>query len=181
MSLAIVQPATMADKDKEPATDPAASPAKKKSSKGKFIVILGVLVLLLGGGGAAAFFAFRKPAASATGDAAPKKETKPPTGIISFEPFVVNLADPGAQHFLRINVRLIVADEEEAKKIEESQVQLMRLRSTVVDLLTSETSEHIVSADGKTALKKEIAERAAKIVEPIEVADVLFSDFVVQY
>jgi flagellar basal body-associated protein FliL len=38
-----------------------------------------------------------------------------------------------------------------------------------------------VSADGKAALKKEIAERAAKVVEPIEVVDVLFSDFVVQY
>jgi len=170
----------MADKDKEPAADPAAAPAKKKSSKGKFIIILGVLVLL-GGGGAAAFFAFRKPAESAAGDTTPKKPTKAPTGIISFEPFVVNLADPGAQHFLRISVRLIVAAEEEAKKIEESQVQLMRLRSGIVDLLTSQTSEHIVTQDGKNALKKEIAERASKIVEPIEVADVLFSDFVVQY
>ena len=180
MSLAIVQSATMADKDQESATDPAAPPAKKKSSKGTFILLLGVLVLLLGGGGAAAFLAFRKPAASATGDVAPTKKSKPPSGIVSFEPFVVNLADPGAQHFLRISVRLVVADEEEAKKIEESQVQLMRLRSGIVDLLTSETSEHIVTQDGKNTLTKEIAERAAKIIEPIEVADVLFSDFVVQ-
>ena len=171
----------MADNKEQTPADPAAAPAKKKSSKGKFILIVGVLVLLLGGGGAAALFAFRKPAAAATGDGAPKKETKPATGIVSFEPFVVNLADPGAQHFLRISVRLIVANEEEAKKIEESQVQLMRLRSGIVDLLTSETSQHIVTQDGKNALKKEIAERAAKIVEPIEVADVLFSDFVVQY
>jgi flagellar basal body-associated protein FliL len=57
----------------------------------------------------------------------------------------------------------------------------MRLRSTMVDLLSSETSQHIVTQDGKTELKKQIAERAAKIIEPIEVADVLFSDFVVQY
>src|SRR5262245_27086790 len=170
----------MPDKEQTP-VDPVAAPAKKKSSKGKFIIILGILVLLLGGGGAAAFYAFRKPAASATGEAAPKKEASQPTGIVSFEPFVVNLADPGAPHFLRISVRLIDANEEEAKKIEESQVQLMRLRSGIVDLLSSETSQHIVSADGKAALKKEIAERAAKIIEPIEVADVLFSDFVVQY
>jgi flagellar FliL protein len=171
----------MADKDKEATpTDPAAAPATKKSSKGKFILIVGVLVLLLGGGGTAAFFALRKPAAAATGDA-PKKAAKAPTGIVSFEPFVVNLADPAAQHFLRISVRLIVANEEEAKKIDDSQVQLMRLRSSIVDLLTSETSAHIVTQDGKDTLKKQIAERAAKIVEPIEVADVLFSDFVVQY
>lgn len=171
----------MADnKDQIPA-DAATAPAAKKSSKGKFtIIIVGVLVLL-GGGGAAAFFAFRKPAAPATGDAAPKKEVKAPTGIVSFEPFVVNLADPGSPHFLRISVRLIVANEEEAKKIDESQVQLMRLRSAIVDLLSSETSQHISTPDGKTELKKQIAERAAKVVEPIEVADVLFSDFVVQY
>jgi flagellar protein FliL len=171
----------MADtKDQAPA-DAAAAPATKKSSKGKFIIILGIFVLLLGGGGAAAFFALRKPAEPAAGDAAPQKKTKAPTGIVSFEPFVVNLADPGAAHFLRISVRLIVANEEEAKKIDESQVQLMRLRSAIVDLLSSETSQHIVTQDGKTELKKQIAERASKIIEPIEVADVLFSDFVVQY
>jgi flagellar FliL protein len=169
----------MADKEQTPA-DPAAPPAKKKSSKGKFVIIFGVLVLLLGGGGLAAFFTLRKPPAAGA-DAAPKQETKAATGIVSFEPFVVNLADPGAQHFLRISVRLIVANEEEAKKIDESQVQLMRLRSGIVDLLTAETSDHIVTQDGKNALKKEISERATKIVEPIEVADVLFSDFVVQY
>jgi flagellar FliL protein len=171
----------MADTKEQAPTDPAAAPVKKKSSKGKFVVILGLLILLLGGGGTAAFFALRKPETSATGDAAPKKEPKAPTGIVSFEPFVVNLADPGAPHFLRISVRLIVANEEDAKKIEESQVQLMRLRSGIVDLLTNETSVHIVTQDGKTELKTQIAGRASKILAPIEVADVLFSDFVVQY
>ena len=169
----------MADKEQTP-TEPAAKPAKKRG-KGKLLIILIAVVLLLGGGGAAAFFALRKPAAPAAGDAEPKKEKKAPTGIVSFEPFVVNLADPGAKHFLRISVRLIVETEEEAKEIVENQVQLMRLRSAIVDLLTSQTSEHITSADGKTELKKEIAERATHVIEPIEVADVLFSDLIVQY
>ena len=80
----------MADNTDQTPADAAAAPAKKPS-KGRFIVIVGILVLLLGGG-AAAFFAFRKPAEAATGDAAPKKETRAPTGIVSFEPFVVNLA-----------------------------------------------------------------------------------------
>jgi flagellar FliL protein len=167
----------MADKEPTP-TDPA-TPAKKKSSKGKFILILGVLLLLLGGGGLAAFFTLRKPPAA--DGAAPKKEAAAPTGIIGFEPFVVNLADPGGQHFLRISVRIIVGTEEEAKKIDESQVQLMRLRSAIVDLLSSQKSDDIATAAGKAALQKEISERATKIVAPIEVADVLFSDFVVQY
>ena len=87
----------------------------------------------------------------------------------------------GSQRFLRISVRLIVPNEEEAKEIEESEVKVMRLRSSILELLTAQTSDHIVSADGKVALKKEIAERATHIVEPVEVSDVLFSDFVVQY
>src|SRR5438046_2510607 len=103
----------MADKEQKP-PDPAEKPAKKKSSKGKFIVVLGILVLLLGGGGLAAFFTLRKPAV-VDAKAPPKKPMHAATGIVSFEPFVVNLADTGGQHFLRINVRLIVSNEEEAK------------------------------------------------------------------
>lgn len=171
----------MADKEQTPPADPAAKPAKKKS-KGKLFIIASVLIVLLGGGGLAAYFAMRKPAeTTAESAAAPTKEAHAGTGIVSFEPFVVNLADAGAQRFLRISVRLIVGEEEEAKHLQESEVQLMRLRSAILELLTAETSDHIVTPDGKAALKKEIAERAAHIVEPIEVSDVLFSDFVVQY
>src|SRR5712691_1923622 len=169
----------MADKEPTPA-EPAAKPAKK-SSKGKLFIILGVVVVLLGGGGAAAYFTMRKPAEAVATAAAPKKAAHPDTGIVSFEPFVVNLADTGGQRFLRISVRLIVGEEEQAKHIQESEVQLMRLRSAILELLTAQTSERIVTQDGKAALKKEIAERAAHIVAPIEVSDVLFSDFVVQY
>jgi len=173
--------------DKEPTdpkdgkTDPAAKNAKKKGGKAKLFVIIGVLVVLLGGGGAAAYFTMRKPAPAADAAAEHEKVEKPGTGIISFEPFVVNLADPGGQRFLRISVRLIVADEEEAKHVDESKAQLMRLRAGILELLTTQTSDHIITAEGKAALKKEIAERVAKILEPIEVSDVLFSDFVVQY
>jgi len=170
----------MADKEQTPA-DPAAKPAKKKS-KGKLFIIASVVIVLLGGGGLAAYFTMRKPAETTeAAAAAPKKDAHAGAGIVSFEPFVVNLADPGAQRFLRISVRLIVAEEEDAKHIQESEVQLMRLRSAILELLTAETSDHIVTPDGKAALKKEIAERAVHIVEPIEVSDVLFSDFVVQY
>ncbi len=169
----------MADKEQTPA-EAAVKPAKK-SSKGKLFIIVGVVVVLLGGGGLAAFYTMRKPASATTTAAAAPKKAAAGSGIVSFEPFVVNLADTGGQRFLRISVRLIVGEEEQAKHIQESEVQLMRLRSGILELLTAQTSDHIVTPDGKAALKKEIAERAAHIVAPIEVSDVLFSDFVVQY
>lgn len=169
----------MSDTKEQAPVDPAAKPAKK-GGKAKLFIIGGVIVVLLGGGGLAAYFTLKKPA-DPNAPAEVKKEEPAATGIISFEPFVVNLADTGGQRFLRISVRLIVADETEAKEIQESEVKVMRLRSAILELLTAQTSDHIVTPDGKAALKKEIAEKAAHIVEPIEVSDVLFSDFVVQY
>jgi flagellar protein FliL len=169
----------MADTE-QTAAEQAAKPAKK-SSKGKLFILVGVLVVLLGGGGLAAYFTMRQPAPAAGAEAAPKKAEHAGTGIVSFEPFVVNLADTSGQRFLRISVRLIVGEEEQAKHIQESEVQLMRLRSAILELLTAQTSERIVTQDGKAALKQAIAERTAEIVKPIEVSDVLFSDFVVQY
>ena len=167
----------------ETQTPPAnAAPAKK--SRGKLLLILGVVVLLLAGGGGAAFWWLRAPAEAADAEAAGHVEKKldlAAAGIVSFEPFIVNLADPGAKRFLRINVRLLVPSAEEAKHIQESEVLLTQLRSDILELLTAQTSERIVSAEGKAELKKAIIEHAHATVAPAEIADVLFSDFVVQY
>ncbi len=170
----------------EPAAAPAAdaTAAQKKKGKGKLFIILGAVIVLLGGGGAAAYFTILKPA-PAEGDAAKAAESEHKTpeanGIIAFEPFVVNLADPGGRRFLRINIRLLVPEEEEAKHIEESKVKVERLRAAILELLTAQTSEQVASLEGKTALKHAIVEHAKPILEPTEVSDVLFSDFVVQY
>jgi flagellar FliL protein len=174
--------------DKPEAKDPkdakeGSAPAATNKGRGKLFIILGVVIVLLGGGGAGAFFMLRKPAdaAAAEGADAHKEEEKEANGIVNFEPFVVNLADPGGRRFLRINVRLVVPEEEEAKHIEENQVVQTRLRAAILELLAEQTSEHISTAEGKAALKKEISDRAHHILKETEVADVLFSDFVIQY
>jgi flagellar FliL protein len=167
----------MSEKEQQPAAE--AAPAQK--SRAKLFIIAGVAVVLLGGGGAAAYWAFGRgePAAeeASAEHAAPEHHR-----IVSFEPFVVNLADRDARRFLRISVRLVVAGEEEGGHgSNDDEVTLVRLRSEILDQLTQQTADTIVTAEGKAALKKAIAARAAAILEPMEVADVLFSDFVVQY
>ena len=127
----------------------------------------------------------RTPAVEATdgegkSDAAKKKEPEA-NGIITFEPFVVNLADPGGRRFLRINVRLLVPELEEAEHIQKNEVAMMRIRAAVIELLTEQTAEQMVAAEGKAALKAAIVEHATHILAPMEVSDVLFSDLVVQY
>ena len=110
------------------------------------------------------------------------KHKKPEeTGIVNFEPFVVNLADPGGRRFLRINMRLIVDDLEKAEEIQKSEVQLMRLRSDILEQLTEQTSEKLGTPDGKSEFKKSIPNTLTRSWSPSEIADVLFSDFVVQY
>ena len=171
-------------KQTEAKPTPPSAAAPRKKSRGKLFLILGVVIVLLAGGGGATFWWLRAPA-EAAGAAAPspaaKKLDLAAAGIVTFEPFIVNLADPGAKRFLRINVRLLVASAEEATHIQESEVLLMRLRSDILDLLTEQTSERIVSAEGKADLKKAIIEHSHATVAPAEIADVLFSDFVVQY
>jgi flagellar FliL protein len=166
----------MSEKEQQPAAEPA--PAKK--SRAKLFIIAGVAVVLLGGGGAAAYWVYGRGEPSAE-DASVEHETPEAHHIVSFEPFVVNLADRDARRFLRISVRLVVAGEEEGAHGDDNEVTLVRLRSEILDQLTQQTADTIVTAEGKAALKKAIAARAAAILEPMEVADVLFSDFVVQY
>jgi flagellar FliL protein len=160
-------------------TQTAAAPAAK-SSKGKLFIIVGAIVLL-GGGGAGAWYVTRPKADPRQAEAAkPAREVE--HGIVTFEPFIVNLADAGGQRFLRADIRLLVGDSAEAgKKVQENKVTVTRLRAGIIDVLTAQTADQIARPEGKAALKKSIAEQASTILHPTEVADVLFSDFVIQY
>jgi flagellar FliL protein len=154
-----------------------AKPAKKKS---KLPLILGVVgVLALGGGGAFWFLRPAPVAAEAASEEPPAAEIG--GGVVSFEPFVVNLTDEGGGRFLRASVQLVVADPETAKEITENAVQMVRLRSSLLELLAEQTSDMLITAEGKAALKEAIADRADGVLAPHEVSDVLFSDFLVQF
>ncbi len=152
--------------------------APKKKSKLVPILAATAVVLLLGGGGAAYWvYAHRPPA---EGEAEPEPEHIE-SGIVPFDTFVVNLADPGGRRFLRVKLTLVVEGEEAAKEIAESEVELMRVRSAILELLTQQTADHLTTADGKSELKTAIAEGATHVLEHVKVIDVLFTEFVVQY
>jgi flagellar protein FliL len=151
-------------------SEPTASPDKK--AKNPLVLILaGVLVLAGAGGG---FWYLRRTPAVVV-------EKAPERGIVAFEPFVVNLADPNASRFLRTTVQLIVNSESDAEHLKKTPVVLMRARGAILELLTVQTSDVLVTPGGKTELKKAIAERVGEALEHVKVVDVLFSDFVVQF
>ena len=158
---------------------PAAAPAPKKSRRGLLIVLTLVVILLAGGGGGAYWFLFRN--AGAAQAAEPEPPPPAPTGVIPLEPFVVNLADATGSRFLRVTLSLVVADEAMAKEFEEDEVAHLRVRSAILELLAQKQASELVTPEGKAQLKKSIAEGVKHAAHELEVADVLFSEFIVQF
>lgn len=159
---------------------PAAAPAdgaKKAGGKNKMFMIGGVVLALAGGG------YYYKTQAAAHEEEAPKaKEVSPKErGLVSFDPFVANLADEGGQRFVRVTVQLVVADAAQAAEMTEIPVMAMQARAIILELLSMQLADTLVTPDGKIALRQAIAERVAEALHEIEVVDVLFSDFVVQF
>src|SRR5690242_1653430 len=109
----------------------SAAPAGKGSNPWKLIsIVLLVLVLVAGAGGAGFWWSRRGVKAEArtsTEAAAPAPTVG--KGIVSFDPFLVNLADPGGNRFLRTTVKLVVPEGGQADTISKDDVTMMRLRS----------------------------------------------------
>jgi flagellar FliL protein len=179
--------------------------AEKKPKSRKLLLMIIVAVLLLGGAGGGFFWWRGQQAAKAAehekgsakdragkGDHGDDNGTHEQggedlaeaedTGVLPFEPYIVNLADPGASRYLKADIRLLVSEVEDLKHLEENQAVMMRVRSAILEHLSQQTSDQVVTPEGKAALKKEIRQRASKILQGhAKVADVLFNEFVVQF
>jgi flagellar FliL protein len=160
-------------------SDSANQPAQAKKGSSKLLMIgLPVIVLLLGGAGGGYWYVQSVRAAAATTEKKPVEE-KEPTGLLAFDSFTVNLADPGGRRYLRVAVSLVLPDEEMAKKVDEEDLAKSKIRSTLIDVLSGRLATELSTPAGRTELKHAIAE-AASHAGHIEVKDVLFQDFIVQ-
>jgi len=181
--------------DTAPNTAPPAPAPVRKSGVVKWIVIGLVAVLVLGGGGTAAWwFLLRTPPAElAEGEeegegegeaeaADGKKEQKPRgEGLIAMDQFLVNLADKDASRYIRVKLGLVVESKVEGEELSKEEVVKARLRSAILEVLSQQTADRLLTQEGKTELKKLIAERANAALGEKKVLDVLFTDFVVQF
>ena len=153
------------------------APAADKSAKKSPIVLIAIVaVVAAAGAGGGAFFYFKSK-----GPAPVVEKKLSEHGLVKFEPFVVNLADEGNTRFLKASIQLVVESPAEALEFTEKPVLAMGARAAIVDMLTEQTSEHLATAEGKTKLREEMKEKVSHALKEIEVVDVLFSDFVIQY
>jgi len=177
---------------------------KKKGKSRLLVIVIATLVLAVGGGVAAYFFMGRADAKAArqkktdghkdgehadaeAADAEGEDGDAHEPAVVALPTFTVNLADKDAPRYLRTSVSLVVNDSEKAASLAgggehkpgSEPVRIAMARSAILELLTTKTAEELLSAEGKTALKKEIAVRASKAFR-FKVNDVLLAEFVVQ-
>lgn len=122
---------------------------------------------------------------SAAPSAKPASSTKTRTVILA--PLLVNLADSSGAAYLRVAVTLALVDKvpvqhgkgEEAKTTAENDAS-PSVRDTVLTVLSGQTSETLLGADGKNRLKKELKSAIAQHNPEIEVSDIFFTEFLVQ-
>ncbi|HEY8548644.1 MAG TPA: flagellar basal body-associated FliL family protein [Vicinamibacterales bacterium] len=154
-------------------------------------ILVAIVMLGLGSGGAAFWFmsAGRAAASTAHGDGAAEWQDEPAgpePAVVSLPTFTVNLADKPGARYLRTTISLLVPDHKKAAELTGSgghkggeNVAMAVARSAVLELLTTKTSDELTTAEGKQALKAEIAQRVSRAFRT-KVSDVLFAEFVVQ-
>ncbi len=160
----------------------------KKKSPMRLIVTLGVIVVLLGGLGGGGFYGYKKffvrdAAKSAKGEAGGREEKPEKSGkvepavIHEWEPFLVNLTDPGGKRYLKLTMRIELTGHEAEVDFVAKNVQL---RDSVLLLLSSKSFDDIAGTKGKTVLKQEIIAQANRILQHGQVKDVYFIEFLIQ-
>jgi flagellar FliL protein len=158
----------------EDETTTAEAPAPKRGGFKK-ILIIALPVLLLAGGGA---WWFMRGSAGAVEAQEVNIEEH---GIVPLEVFLVNLSDAGGNRFLKTTIHLVVDSEADAKHIEENKALMSHARSVILEILTEQQAQELVTAEGKKKLKETLLGAVSKVLKKQKVHDVLFSEFVVQF
>lgn len=162
----------MADKVAEESTAP-------KPRFGWKVIVIGVAAILVAvGGGTFAMLKYLRASATVAAAEKAKKETVQAT--LNLEPFLVNLADKDAVRFVKVTFRLGVTEKNAEEEIGKNNIFLAATRDSVISLLTSKTSDEILTAEGKTKLRQEVQARINAVIPKGKVLEVYIVDFVVQ-
>ena len=151
--------------------------AEKKSSAGWVFVV--ILLLLVGGGITAWLMLDKGQNAQASKSAKPGSA---PKYLAHLEGFTVNLADPEETHFLRVTMDLGFdrlpdgVDKEKAS----AALPVGRIRDAILSVLTTCKADTLLTAEGKTALKKNLVDALNKVVPELGVREIYFTEFLVQ-
>jgi len=157
---------------------------EKGGGKKKLIFLLLLVLLVAAGGGAAYKFLVldKKKAAETKEKQAEKiieeiKATENVGVMFDLGTFVVNLADPDIERYLKVSIVLELKDQ---KVQQEAQKRLPEIKDAITTLLLTKRSSDIRTPEGIEFLKEEIAKRVNAILPLGGVKNVYFTEFIIQ-
>jgi flagellar basal body-associated protein FliL len=167
--------------ENKPTVENKPQPEEKPKSRKKWVVMGAAVVVVCAA--CALFFAF--PNLLGFGKTSANRDQKSTRGVeqvkavLSLEPFLVNLADMNEVRFLKATFQLGLAEEpnEEAKNA----VAVAAIRDSIISLLSSASTDEILTSRGKDKLREEIRLRINSISPKLKVLEVYIVDFVVQF
>lgn len=103
-------------------------------------------------------------------------------GVVHLESFVVNVADPGENRFLRVGIDLGLENPLPAKDAKggASDLPIARIRDCILSVLSTWHSDALLAPEGKQKLKDELLRALQDRVPGLGVREVYFTDFLVQ-
>ncbi len=156
----------------------------------KKLIIIIAAIFLVGviGGGFAASKIFKghkgkaadsaKAKADSSAESIKEAEASAPKAHVELDEFLVNLADPQDQHFLKCTVVLEVkGGEEAAKKMEE---QKPVIKDAIITAMSRKTFAELLTPNGKRMLKNTIRSEVNLALKTKDVTEVLFTAFAMQ-
>ncbi|MBI5178362.1 MAG: flagellar basal body-associated FliL family protein [Nitrospinae bacterium] len=166
---------------------------KKAASKVAMLAMIGGLVLVLVGVGG--YFAYSmlggkkketkeakteggekgEPAAEGEGGG---EENGAKLGVfVSLEPFIVNLASEEGKRYLKVAIQLELGKAESAQEVTN---RMPQIKDAVITVLSSKSSEELLTIEGKFKLKEQILTRINNLLTSGVVKNVFFVEFVIQ-
>jgi len=124
------------------------------------------------------WYMFRHSASTAHKKAKADPEAR---AFLHLDPFVVNLADPRGDQFLRIGIDLgLERASEEHKGTGQSELPNARARDTILMVLTTCNADDLMAPAGKAKLKDELTKALREHVPELGVQEVYFTEFLLQ-
>ncbi len=141
---------------------------------------LGVLLVALSAGGTYFFVLSKAPHVTTTKIVHDSSFLLGPT--FTMPDRVVNLADPGANRYLKITIVLEFSPQldDQGTVTKTVNMRMTVLQDILTTVLSSETTAQLATADGKAALKQAIITQFAKVLDNLHLIDIYFPDFVMQ-
>lgn len=160
------------EKEKAEETEP-----KPKAGKKKLILIIIGIIGALSVVGAGGYFGYNMflGAKAKSGKEAQKEAKAEKSVLVSVDPFVVNLSDPG--RYLKVTIQLEVEDPANQPAVTE---KVPKLRDAIITLLSSKSADSVAGPEGKFQLKDEILLRTNQAMGKDVFKGLYFTEFVMQ-